>query len=463
MGTYSVKYNSSTFDFFKKYFINSQNSYDGSWTHHQDENIVAKTVYTSQVLIALYFLPLDSELSKTVKKAVNFLLTTKTKNNLYDIYLKFNALSYWEDYIPKEELDRKLHREIINYFEYGGRLNSFSFELCFILETLLKTKVIESLNIDIKKRIDYLLNDFISQPFENIIDISHLIWAINLSNDIGNDVPSSAIKQLHLALLKYPQKEGYFVIKARKGRSSKTPVLRSNEFLTAHIVLGVSRLLKIRYDAELYKLISKYVELIVDNFHSGEFWAIDSMIIGIVENDPYFNALNFRTLLEYSQLSKSAYENSIGRIEVLVKDIEPEIRLKKDKSMLFISHSEKDKNVASKLIDFVENSLQTDTLDIRCSSVPGYQLPFGKTISQQLKEDINKSSFLVVIISENSLISEWVLFELGAAWALDIPVVPILVGDLTYKNMPGPLGSQSCIETCTDGASNRLRDAIKQM
>ena len=187
------------------------------------------------------------------------------------------------------------------------------------------------------------------------------------------------------------------------------------------------------------------------------------MLIGSVENDPYFNALNLRTLIEYSQLLPSAYDNSIGRIEVLVKDIKPVIRLKKDKSMLFISHSEKDKNLASKLIDFVESSLQTDTIDIRCSSVPGYQLPFGKTISQQLKEDINKSSFLVVIISENSLISDWVLFELGAAWALDITVVPIIVGNLTYNSMPGPLGSQSCIETCIDGASNRLRDAIKQM
>ena len=234
----------NTYDFFKKYFVLSQNTYDGSWTHHQDENIIAKTVYTSQVLIALHYLPRDSELSKTVKKAVNFLLTTKTKNNLYDVYLKLNALSYWEEYIPKQELDRKLQREVINYFEYGGRLNSFSFELCFILETLLKTKVIETININIKKRIDDLLNAFISQPFDNVVDISHLIWAINLSADIGNDVPLKTIKLLYPALLKHPKKEGCFEIKARRGRPSKTPVLRSNEFLTAHIVLSVSRLLK---------------------------------------------------------------------------------------------------------------------------------------------------------------------------------------------------------------------------
>jgi hypothetical protein len=131
--------------------------------------------------------------------------------------------------------------------------------------------------------------------------------------------------------------------------------------------------------------------------------------------------------------------------------------------MLFISHSEEDKEYAEKLIDFIESSLKSNDLIIRCTSVAGYQLPFGSTISQQLKEDINKSKVLIVILSKKSLSSNWVLFELGAAWGLDITVIPVLDIGLTHRSLPGPLSSQTCIEMDSINSANRLRDAITQI
>ena len=438
-----MKVDSKTYDLFTAYFLESQNLYDGSWCHKYDKNIVAKTIYTCQVLVTLSHFPKNKYIIESVKKAINFLLTTKTDNNLYNIYIKINSLSFWEEFIPKSELYRKLHKEVKNYFEYGGRINSSSFELCFIIECLLNTQQYKKVEPNIKKRINTLLKSFINQPIENIIDISHYSWALLLYSLLNNEINEKLAKQLYLSIKKYSIKDGYLQMKAPLGRPSKTPALRSNEFLTAHIVLTCSRILQNNNNSNLYHLTQRFVETIID--------------------DSYFVALYYRALYEYSKISIKTYHEGLNRIENLIKNTTPIILKNMEQKMLFISHSEKDIEVASKLIDFIESSLNTEEIDIRCTSVPGYQLPFGKTISQQLKEDIHKSLILIVLINKNSLKSNWVLFELGAAWALGLTIIPILGDNLTYKSLPGPLSSQSCIEISSDGASNRLRDAIKQI
>ena len=43
------------------------------------------------------------------------------------------------------------------------------------------------------------------------------------------------------------------------------------------------------------------------------------------------------------------------------------------------------------------------------------------------------------MLTPNSLAAEWVLFELGAAWANAKVAIPLLAGDLQDKDIPGPL------------------------
>ena len=106
-------------------------------------------------------------------------------------------------------------------------------------------------------------------------------------------------------------------------------------------------------------------------------------------------------------------------------------RTVKSKSALkvFISHSNKDVEVAKAIIDLLRISLNLKTGDIRCTSVDGYRLPAGVSTDEQLKTEIHDSEVLVGLISAESMSSHYVLFELGARWGAKKPLFPLITDD----------------------------------
>lgn len=130
---------------------------------------------------------------------------------------------------------------------------------------------------------------------------------------------------------------------------------------------------------------------------------------------------------------------------------------------IFISHSEADVQLAELIVNLILSSIHLDDDQIRCTSVPGHQLPFGHNISQLLKDDIRLSPIIIALITETSLASSWVMFELGASWALNKTVIPIIGPSLTYKDLPGPLVTNTCIQIGNSDASSRIRDALSQI
>ncbi len=131
--------------------------------------------------------------------------------------------------------------------------------------------------------------------------------------------------------------------------------------------------------------------------------------------------------------------------------------------MIFISHEETDTALANALVEFLRASLNIPAESIRCTSVPGFQLPFGKTISEQLKSDIGASNAVLVLVTRASLGSRWVVFELGAAWALGSVIVPILSPGLSQVDLPGPLAEYPVVSSDDPNAAARLRDAVAQV
>lgn len=132
-------------------------------------------------------------------------------------------------------------------------------------------------------------------------------------------------------------------------------------------------------------------------------------------------------------------------------------------SRIFVSHSHKDEEIASRLIDFLLAALNIRPRYIRCSSVPGHQLPFGSSISEQLRQDLNHTNCLIALITEDSLRSTWVLFELGSSWATGKLVIPILGPGLNYTDLPGALKDYSAVRIDDENPSYRLTDVINQL
>ena len=130
---------------------------------------------------------------------------------------------------------------------------------------------------------------------------------------------------------------------------------------------------------------------------------------------------------------------------------------------IFISHSHSDQEIASLLVDFLLEALKMEQEDIRCTSVIGHQLPFGTSISEQLRDDLNTTTGLIALITKDSLRSSWVLFELGSAWATRRLVVPILGPGLNHQDLPGPLKDYPVVRIDDEQASYRLTDAINKL
>ncbi len=130
---------------------------------------------------------------------------------------------------------------------------------------------------------------------------------------------------------------------------------------------------------------------------------------------------------------------------------------------IFISHRHSDEPIASALVDFLLAALDLRPDDIRCTSLPGHQLPFGTSISEQLKLDLKVTTGLIALITKDSLRSTWVLFELGSGWSTNKLVIPILGPGLSYDDLPGPLKQYPGVRIEDDNPSYRMTDAINQL
>jgi hypothetical protein len=106
---------------------------------------------------------------------------------------------------------------------------------------------------------------------------------------------------------------------------------------------------------------------------------------------------------------------------------------------LFISHSSDDVELARRLVVLVATALRLPASAIRCSSVDGYRLPAGANTNEQLRREVYDSTAFIGIVSENSLRSMYVLFELGERWGANRNLIPLLAHGVPSSAMSGPL------------------------
>lgn len=106
---------------------------------------------------------------------------------------------------------------------------------------------------------------------------------------------------------------------------------------------------------------------------------------------------------------------------------------------VFLSHSSRDEWLARELIQCLEACLVIPPETLRCTSVAGYELEPGVSVSGDLKAALRSSDVVLGLLTENSLASGYVLMELGAAWGLDKLTCPILAPGIAFSRIPGPL------------------------
>jgi lambda repressor-like predicted transcriptional regulator len=106
---------------------------------------------------------------------------------------------------------------------------------------------------------------------------------------------------------------------------------------------------------------------------------------------------------------------------------------------IFISHSSKDVGLAEAVIDLLRSALRLSAAEIRCTSVPGYKLPAGAKSSGQIRDELLSAPIFVGLVSEASLASKYVLYELGARWGADKALIPLMAPGIPTGALEGPL------------------------
>ena len=106
---------------------------------------------------------------------------------------------------------------------------------------------------------------------------------------------------------------------------------------------------------------------------------------------------------------------------------------------IFISHSSTDVNVAEALIELLRAALNIPPEKIRCTSVDGYRLPVGVPTDEYLRQEIFNTKAFIGIITESSIKSAYVLFELGARWGAQQHLAPVLARGADSTILAGPL------------------------
>lgn len=118
---------------------------------------------------------------------------------------------------------------------------------------------------------------------------------------------------------------------------------------------------------------------------------------------------------------------------------------------IFVSHASKDKELAKKLQRLLRDSLGIDKSRIRCTSIAGSRLPVGAETPQQLAKDIINAQVFIGLITEHSVQSDYVLFELGAAWIVDHIknkhiTIPLLGNGVSYEILPGLFKQKNAVK-----------------
>ena len=112
---------------------------------------------------------------------------------------------------------------------------------------------------------------------------------------------------------------------------------------------------------------------------------------------------------------------------------------------IFISHSSKDAIIVEQFIELIVKAFKIDESQIRCTSVPGYKLPSGVNVDLILKNEISTSKIFIGFITEKSLESVYVLFELGARWGSEKPFKLITSDASNFKLMQPPLSNHHTV------------------
>ena len=95
-------------------------------------------------------------------------------------------------------------------------------------------------------------------------------------------------------------------------------------------------------------------------------------------------------------------------------------------AQIFISHSEKDNLVIDKFFDLLKLGCDLTNKEVFCSSIEAAGIKVGSEFVEWIKNHLVECDLVILFVTPNYLNSKFCIAEMGAAWALNKDVFPIL-------------------------------------
>jgi len=123
---------------------------------------------------------------------------------------------------------------------------------------------------------------------------------------------------------------------------------------------------------------------------------------------------------------------------------------------VFISHSAKDAEIASAVVDLLRSALDLKAEEIRCSSVDGYRLRIGAETDSEVRREVLSAQAFIGLISPNAITSAYVMFELGARWGTYKTLAPLLAPGVAPDVLEAPLSNLNVLSADKPGQVHQL-------
>ena len=127
---------------------------------------------------------------------------------------------------------------------------------------------------------------------------------------------------------------------------------------------------------------------------------------------------------------------------------------------IFVSHAVKDKELVEEFVDLLDVGIGIEPSDIFCSSLPGMNIPTGEGFVDYIKSKVTNPELVILILTPDYLNSQFCNNEVGASWALNIAVYPLLVPPLGYGDVKGVLVGLQISKIDEKEKLNDLRDDL---
>lgn len=135
----------------------------------------------------------------------------------------------------------------------------------------------------------------------------------------------------------------------------------------------------------------------------------------------------------------------VEKLTSLHKPLES-IIMNKQEIKIFVSHRSSDIELATALVKLFISALDIKKEQIRCTSVPGFRFDPGIDTIEEIRKEVNETGVLVGLLTPHSLESSYVLFELGARWGLQKPLIPLLSNGAEYDSLPTPIRNTNAVK-----------------